>query len=831
MKKLFGYFLLFIFLYSLTNCIPIHAQTATVSATAVDGAGTVIANGGWVLEYVKPFNFRQQPLRTDTGAPFTERYSGTLDAAGAFSQADVTRTDFIAPGGGKWRLTISPLSMSGSFSTNFTVTAGAKDASAEVTAAAGNISVVTSNDIFRLVPRAYNIGELSGYALGSWFFDIIAKSPAWYDGVTWQYPLLSGSLNFDVDCSIYPGASNDAKIAACIAALPTDGGTANASKLTGTQTWVADPFIGVTKPVYLKLGQAVITTPCLAPGSNVLIEGIKGQTVVKLKDNANTCYLIQNADFIGGNQNLEIRNLELDCNRAGQVPVGPDRTGCIKTTKLANFKLENVYAHDSYHHIIQLLEGTTKVVINKNWLDTTTNGSIVLIGNGTANDYVTYVSVTDNDILNSGTANGVFTTGCNTPGIYGTGYVYIGGNRILDNKDVSVEVGDCSENVAVVGNTIRTGNQAGASGLMARSSRNVTFAGNTIEGQGQANNDCVFIWHVGGDMNILQNVNIVGNIARNCGRNAYQLNSGDEIMLGLNQATGSGSADYLVGGTVSNFREFLNSNNVIRTNSGSPIDVQSLAQFTNTTAGEPQLKVTGEPSKIWFRNHLTALPNGLWDFSLSGDVVRLRKNTAVGGDFSTNTIFVEFDAAAGVAFNSGPYEFRNSTLTIRNDPARLIYRTPGTALPNGLWDSAVSGDNYIIRKNTAVGGDFSTNLVAITIDPTAEVTTNQALFTANVKAKVNQGIVNGTGFQHERITTGVIAGGARADVTVTWDNAYSNTSYTYSCSVKDTTTAATTAGLVLERINAVATTDVHVTVFNPTGGNVTGEVHCISMHD
>lgn len=57
-------------------------------------------------------------------------------------------------------------------------------------------------------------------------------------------------------CNAYPGANASAKITACIAALPSTGGTADARGIQGAQSWTTCPVTGVTKPVMLLLGAA-----------------------------------------------------------------------------------------------------------------------------------------------------------------------------------------------------------------------------------------------------------------------------------------------------------------------------------------------------------------------------------------------------------------------------------------------------------------------------------------------------------------------------------------------------------------------------------------------
>lgn len=62
-----------------------------------------------------------------------------------------------------------------------------------------------------------------------------------------------------VDCSTYPGADAAAKIANCIAALPSTGGIADATAIEGSQTFGSNFLSGVTKPLTLLTGYANYT--------------------------------------------------------------------------------------------------------------------------------------------------------------------------------------------------------------------------------------------------------------------------------------------------------------------------------------------------------------------------------------------------------------------------------------------------------------------------------------------------------------------------------------------------------------------------------------------
>lgn len=94
----------------------------------------------------------------------------------------------------------------------------------------------------------------------------------------------------------------------------------------------------------------------------------------------------------------------------------------------------------------------------------------------------------------------------------------------------------------------------------------------------------------------------------------------------------------------------------------------------------------------------------------------------------------------------------------------------------------------------------------------------------------SSGTVQGS-FQTLRVTTGTITTNSRNNVLVTWTHAFTNANYTPVCTVLDATTGGTAAGLVFERLSAQIAASIHVTVFNPTGGSLTGTVNCMAWGD
>lgn len=80
------------------------------------------------------------------------------------------------------------------------------------------------------------------------------------DGVTTGVSIINAiTINGVQMCDQYPGSTAGAKIAACIAALPTTGGIADATGIQGAQTITSNFFNGVTKPVTLLLCNATYT--------------------------------------------------------------------------------------------------------------------------------------------------------------------------------------------------------------------------------------------------------------------------------------------------------------------------------------------------------------------------------------------------------------------------------------------------------------------------------------------------------------------------------------------------------------------------------------------
>ncbi|MFQ5926718.1 MAG: hypothetical protein ACE5MH_04710 [Terriglobia bacterium] len=96
---------------------------------------------------------------------------------------------------------------------------------------------------------------------------------------------------------------------------------------------------------------------------------------------------------------------------------------------------------------------------------------------------------------------------------------------------------------------------------------------------------------------------------------------------------------------------------------------------------------------------------------------------------------------------------------------------------------------------------------------------------------VNTGVGNnGGGFKHARTSTGSVAAGSSAAVSVTWTTAFADASYTPVCSVQEAT--AGTASLRVHHIESILAANITVRVVNDDGAAAkTGTLLCQAVHD
>lgn len=162
------------------------AQSTTVSATVVDQASTVWANGTWKLQFVPNPNFPSNNVNWN-GNPFPTTlwvYQGSLDGSGAFSAPSIPSNNFITPVGSTYTLNVCPNATSAcSVITNLTVQGSTLNLSSTITAAtpAPNVKPLP-------LARAYNDAEVAvnPTLVGYFYQNVTSNKPRYWDGSIWQ---------------------------------------------------------------------------------------------------------------------------------------------------------------------------------------------------------------------------------------------------------------------------------------------------------------------------------------------------------------------------------------------------------------------------------------------------------------------------------------------------------------------------------------------------------------------------------------------------------------------------------------------------------------------
>jgi len=167
----------------------------------------------------------------------------------------------------------------------------------------------------------------------------------------------------------FPGFNLGEKIHAAATSLP-DGGTVDATSLTGAQSITADIFADIHVPITLLLGDTVIACTKVGPSwciripktGNVTIKGHgRGKTVLKLPPlGATQVRLIATAD---GTPNLEITGLDFDGNPENLDPLMQDH--CIILYGVTNSTIHDNVFHDCNGDGI-LLHGDDAANANRN---------------------------------------------------------------------------------------------------------------------------------------------------------------------------------------------------------------------------------------------------------------------------------------------------------------------------------------------------------------------------------------------------------------------------------------------------------------------------------
>lgn len=132
-----------------------------------------------------------------------------------------------------------------------------------------------------------------------------------------------------------------------------------------------------------------------------------------------------------------------------------------------------------------------------------------------------------------------------------------------------------------------------------------------------------------------------------------------------------------------------------------------------------------------------------------------------------------------------------------------------------LLDATWSEPNAI-GNTTPSTGKFTT------LEGTTSITTP----TIHVTSSVDN---NSGGIKHARLTTGSVAAGATALVTLTWSSAFADANYTVTVSLVEATAAVLSLHII--HIESVSASQVKIRVENTSAGALTGTLNVIALHD
>lgn len=179
-----------------------NAQTTTISATVVDQASTVWANGTWKIDFVPNPNYNANNIVCG-GVSFPSSQwttTGTVDGAGFFSQSGVKSNNFCTPSGSTYTLTVCPNATSPcSVILRVTISGSSQDLSSIITANSPAPSVLPAP-----IPRAYTDNEikLTPSQVGYFYQNVTTNQPRywgqdqiWHNFVVGVAGFTAGNLN------------------------------------------------------------------------------------------------------------------------------------------------------------------------------------------------------------------------------------------------------------------------------------------------------------------------------------------------------------------------------------------------------------------------------------------------------------------------------------------------------------------------------------------------------------------------------------------------------------------------------------------------------------
>jgi len=373
-------------------------------------------------------------------------------------------------------------------------------------------------------------------ASGQWFFarDLLVEQAS------------SPSQGKQINVATQPGSDFGEKLVSCIRQLAPDGGTCDATSISGNQVVKSDPFAGSNGMVRVLLGHVMIeVAKTWGLPNGVELAGQGSNTVLRLAPGANSNLIVNAKD--SGNNWISIHDLTLDGNNANES----GQVSTIQLKNVSNFTIERIAVLNSVVHGIFLDDGCTRGKVANNHIEDVRNGSGILAGNTPPAAHVSFITIQGNEISKVAKANGIFVLGASPSGEH-THDITITGNTINAVKDTSIEVGDGAQKVKVEGNKVTLssapGGSSGATGISARSSQDVHVTGNTVIGDlGEHEQVGLLVWSPAKDQGgPLSEVTLEDNTVFTIGGDGIKVHTGNAIHIIRNTVRHSAQNNILV---------------------------------------------------------------------------------------------------------------------------------------------------------------------------------------------------------------------------------------------------------------------------------------------
>lgn len=218
--------------------------------------------------------------------------------------------------------------------------------------------------------------------------------------------------------------------------------------------------------------------------------------------------------------------------------------------------------------------------------------------------------------------------------------------------------------------------------------------------------------------------------------------------------------------------------------------VNEITVINAAASGSPRISATGADTNIGIQ----LVGKGTGNASLSSNGVALfwTGSTLLGSSYSLDGLSSIKDT------NSNEY------LTFSQVASAVNQLTMTNAATGNAPTLSASGDDTDIDINITPKGAGKINLL-IGVDNDA------------------------SGFKHARVTTGSVAAGTTALVTITWTTPFADANYTVNASVVEATTSSLSLSVV--HVESITASAVTVRVLNNSVGSLTGTVHVLAIHD